>query len=117
MLRVYCASPFSASTAQLVEANIDHAVTTGIKVRALGAVPVVPHITVPPFLDMDVVACWEPAMRECLSHLKTCQALLLTGDWRASRGCQLERLVAYEEKIPAFESVEDLAAWLAEGAA
>ena len=64
MRRIYCASPFSASTAQLVEANIDHAVTTGIKVREMGAIPVVPHISVPPFLGMDVVACWEPAMRE-----------------------------------------------------
>jgi hypothetical protein len=45
---------------------------------------------------------WEPAMRECLSHLRTCDAIVLTGDWQQSRGCRAELAQAYALGLTVF---------------
>ncbi len=109
-MRIYCASPLTAPTPEKVGAHIDHAVRVGIGVRAAGHVPVVPHITVPPFPGMDLTECWGSAMAECLNHLATCDGLLLTGDWQVSKGCIAELAFAYSNKIPVFYSIEEVAA-------
>lgn len=108
-MRVYCASPYSASTPKQVAVNILHAERVGVEVRALGHVPFVPHIALPPFpVSMSIEDQWEPAMRECMSHLQSCDAILLTGDWHASKGCRAELEAACRWGKPVFFSLAHL---------
>lgn len=108
-MRVYCASPFTSTDPACVAENICHAQAVGQQVRALGHVPFVPHIALPAFPEtMPIEAQWEPAMRECLSHLETCDAILLTGDWQRSRGCRAELAAAYGLKIRVCFTLDEL---------
>jgi len=108
-MRVYCASPYSSADPRQVIANILHAEQVGVEVRRLGHIPLVPHIALPPFA-LSVEDAWVPAMRECLSHLVSCDAVLLTGEWASSRGCQVEHAAAVEAGMTVFHSLADLEA-------
>ena len=109
-MRVYCASPYTSTDPACVALNIAHAQAVGQQVRALGHVPFVPHIALPAFPEgMPIEAQWEPAMRECMSHLETCDAILLTGDWRKSKGCLAELKKAYELKIRIYFGLDEIA--------
>lgn len=107
-MRVYCASPYtSADPAQIAE-NVAHAQAVGRAVRALGHVPLVPHIALPEFAGIDAQSAWGQAMAECLSHLKTCDAIVLTGEWGMSPGCLLELEVARSCHIQMFFGLDQL---------
>lgn len=108
-MRIYCASPYSSPDPHQVAKNILHAEQVGVEVRALGHIPFVPHIALPPFpAGMAIEDQWAPAMRECMSHLETCDAIVLTGDWQHSKGCRAELASAYGKKITAFFSVDEI---------
>ena len=113
-MRLYCASPYSSPDPHQVARNILHAEQVGVEVRYLGHVPFVPHIALPPFpCTMSVAEQWEPAMRECLSHLATCDGIVLTGNWQESRGCAVELAFAQENGLRVFYGlgeVEEVAA-------
>jgi hypothetical protein len=106
-MRVYCASPYTHHKPLQVAANILHAESVGVGVRALGHVPFVPHIALPAF-NLDIADAWAPAMKECLSHLATCDAIVLTGDWQKSKGCRAELAFAYDHKITVFFGLDEV---------
>jgi hypothetical protein len=109
LMRVYCASPYTSTDPRQVAQNILRAEQVGVEVRALGHVPFVPHIALPAFPpSMPIEAQWGPAMKECISHLESCDALLLTGDWTHSRGCRAEAAHAYGMKIPVFFGLDEI---------
>ncbi|WP_257306263.1 DUF4406 domain-containing protein [Geothrix campi] len=107
-MRVYCASPYTSTDPACVALNIAHAQAVGQQVRALGHVPFVPHIALPYFPDLTIEEAWEPAMRECLSHLETCDVIVLTGDWQRSKGCRTELAAAYGLKIRVCFSLDEI---------
>ena len=47
---IYISAPYTAHSAELVQANIERACTYGAQVRSQGAVPLVPHVAALPFL-------------------------------------------------------------------
>ena len=90
MRRVYLAGPLTNPAPQQVEANIRMAVEAGLALRNVGLVPVIPHIAVPDEPGATPAKLWTIAMRECLSHLRTCDAIVLLPGWESSRGARIE---------------------------
>ncbi len=108
-MRVYCASPYTSTDPRQVAVNTLHAEQMGVEVRAMGHVPFVPHIALPPFpVGMAIEDQWPPAMRECMSHLETCDAIVLTGDWQKSKGCRAELAAAYGWKLKVYFGMHEI---------
>lgn len=101
--RVYCAGPFNPLEWASTPFNISRAVDQSQRVRALGFVPVCPHVTVFPGCKNE-----EAAMQECFSHLDTCDVLVLLEDWIHSKGTLLEKERAEQRGLLVYESLDAL---------
>jgi hypothetical protein len=99
------AGPYSSPSPALRKLNILDAITFGQKVRALGFIPLVPHVTILPVEPTE--AGYELAMRECFELIRRCDALIPMPTWRKSPGATREREYAESLGMPVFE---DLAA-------
>lgn len=100
---IYCAGPYSGSTPGMVADNVADAVHFGKKVRALGALPLVPHVTV---LSTDD---YEGAMVECFELIRRSDAVVLMPTWHLSPGAVREKAFAEGLGLMVFESLEALA--------
>ncbi|MDP1832612.1 MAG: DUF4406 domain-containing protein [Geothrix sp.] len=103
---VYIAGPYSSPYSSIVRQNVAEAVAFGQQVRALGLVPVVPHVAILPTGRTE--AEYEAAMMECFELLSRCDAVVLMPTWRSSPGAVLERAQAEDWGIEIFEGIEDL---------
>lgn len=104
--KIYISGAYTAPTPEEVDANVKAAKAVGMQVRALGFVPVVPHIAIVP----DPSLTWSQAMDECLALLSDCHGILMFGPWNHSKGARAEYVFAVNQDIPAFFSLEELAA-------
>ena len=100
---IYCAGPYSAPTLEGVADNVAAAVAFGQKVRALGALPLVPHVTVLPTDD------YEGAMSECFELIRRSDAVILMPAWRQSPGAMRELDFARALGLVVFGHLVDLA--------
>jgi nucleoside 2-deoxyribosyltransferase len=108
--RIYIAGPFTAKTRWEEEQNVRQAEAIGYAVAQLGAYPVIPHTnTRPLFIDLQTPEWWYITT---LESMFTCDAVLLTVDWRKSAGARNEKEQAEKKGIPVFESITNLYAWL-----
>ncbi len=112
---VYIAGPYTAHSQDLVQANIDRAVAIAQQVRKVGAVPYVPHISIPP-LPGTLEAQWGPAMQECLTMLSRCDGVIFVPGWESSRGSRIEFGQAMEWGLPVFCTAEEVRAWVEKAA-
>lgn len=106
--KVYCSGAYTAPTRAQIDANIEAAKAVGREVRAYGYVPLVPHIAIVPGASLT----WGKAMEECLVLLAFCDACLMFGPWRESRGALEELAFCEAADIPVFYSLEELVAGL-----
>lgn len=97
---LYVAGPISALTPEGIEANIAEAVAFGQQVRALGALPLVPHVAILHTHD------YEAAMRECFELIRRADAVILMPTWQQSPGAVREHLFAKVRGMVVFESLE-----------
>src|SRR2546430_11208554 len=109
-LLVYVAGPYSATTAQRRELNVDAAVDAGIAIFQRGHFPYVPHLT--HYVDLrakqtGITLEWEDFIRWDLPWLERCDALLYLG---ASKGADIERGLAEKLGKRIFASVEEVPA-------
>jgi hypothetical protein len=103
---VYIAGPYSSPHPGVVLQNVAEAVAFGQQVRALGLVPVVPHVAILPTGRTE--AEYEAAMAECFELLSRCDAVVLMPTWRNSPGAVRERAHAEALGIEIFGGIEDL---------
>lgn len=109
---IYIAGPYTADTAEGIAANVAAAVAVGLQVRAMGLVPVVPHIAIVPGPGLS----WDAAMAECLAILDRCDGVFFIHGWEQSRGARREAIRATCRSLPVFDHLDHLRAW-AEAAA
>ena len=51
---------------------------------------------------------WLDCMLRDLSHLRTCDAVLMLGGWCSSYGCRIEYMVALKLRLKVFYRLKDL---------
>jgi hypothetical protein len=103
---IYVSGPYTASTANELTQNIERAKLAGLKVRAVGFVPIVPHLAI--LNDEPEVFTYDKAMAECLEILVRCDAILMMDGWLDSRGACTERDFALRAGIPVRYSLAEL---------
>lgn len=110
--KIYIAGKYTAPSAAEIAANTEAACAVGRQVRALGLVPIVPHVAVCPEEGLS----WGQAMQECLAILGDCDGILLIPGWDRSRGALMEYDFAQQQQIPTFEDLVELERWKEEAA-
>lgn len=103
---IYVSGPYTAPTSDELAQNIKRAKLTGLKVRAVGFVPIVPHLAI--LNDDPRVFTYDKAMNECLEILGRCDAILMMDGWQESRGACIEHEAAIFAGIPVCYDVSDL---------
>lgn len=110
---VYIAGPYRGPTRAAIEANIDMARQTAIKVlhQSCGRLyPVVPHMNTALF-DFEPLLQNLPDqvyLDGTMAMLLQCSAVVTFGNWIASTGTVAELAMARNYRIPCFGSVEEL---------
>jgi hypothetical protein len=100
-------------TRDAVEENIAHAGALALEVAKLGAFPMCPHLntSLPEFEDVQPYDFWIDGTNEMLLR---CDVAIGTDNYRESSGARGEAATCKDRNIPAFETIADLAAFLAE---
>jgi nucleoside 2-deoxyribosyltransferase len=98
---VYVAGPYSGDTDEKVESNIVSARCIGIELWEMGHSVIVPHMNTAHFEKLSDVS-WERFMEGDLDILSRCDCLVLTPDWRESKGACMEKEYAESLKIPVY---------------
>jgi len=116
-MKVYIAGPLSAGTREEMLTNVERAVLAGDKVRQLGHLPFVPHLTL--FADEIMQRAgrnvhWSAWVEEDLHWLEACDALLIQGEWQDSKGSWVEYIFAKHAKMKVFESLVEFECWCKE---
>ena len=116
MKLIYIAGRFSGPTRADVERNIVTATHVGLEVARAGAMPVIPHsMTAHP--DFERVQPYEFWIEGTLRQLDSCDAVMCVPGWETSKGAMFEVARAITRKMPVFERIEELKAWLKAGEA
>jgi hypothetical protein len=104
---IYVSGPYTASNEDDLTQNIERAKLAGLQVRAVGLVPVVPHLAI--LNDDPQMFTYDKAMAECLEILARCDAILMIDGWLNSRGACIERDFALRVGILVCYSLAELA--------
>lgn len=105
---IYIAGPFRGPSPWDIEQNVRSAEERGLAVALRNMIPLIPHTMYRFFQDSLPDPFWIHATGELL---KKCDAMLLTGNWESSTGCQGEIRIADALKIPCFTSLTELIKW------
>lgn len=102
MRKVYVAHPFGGREAEKcdVESMVKRLANAHPDTLYISPIHAVGYLyaDVPYLVGMDY----------CFALLACCDKLILTGDWRASRGCQLEKAWAEQHKMEIGELEEEM---------
>lgn len=109
---VYVSGPFTAPSPEALAVNIERARLAGLKVRAAGFVPIVPHLAI--LNDNPTIFTYDNAMAECLQILFRCNAILMIDGWVTSEGARVERQTALTWGIPLFYDINGLSLYFAQ---
>lgn len=107
-LKIYIASPYTASTQEQIIANVNTAIDASFKLFAKGHFPYVPHLT--HFIDqrakeIGIELKWEDYIRWDMVWVRACDALLYLG---SSKGADLELQAAKEWGKQIFYNVDEI---------
>lgn len=106
---IYIAGPFRGLNSWDMEQNIRRAEELALAVWLAGAAALCPHANTRFFQNAAPDQLW---LDGDLEMLKRCDAVILTRDWRRSKGAMVERDVALRSRIPVFDELSDLREWL-----
>ena len=105
----YIAGPFRGDSHWAIWQNITHAAGLALEVWRLGAPVICPHMNTFCFQGAATDSVWLDGDLEMLAR---CDFVLMTKDWRRSRGATAEHAFAIEKNIPIFYDLGALEAWL-----
>ena len=108
-LVIYIAGPYTAPTQEGIDANVALARESGQNVMRLGHVPLCPH-TMAHNWDHDTGLTYEHFIRSDLVLLCRCDAILMVGDWRSSKGAIGELQFAQENDLTVYFDIDDIPA-------
>lgn len=108
MKLIYVAGPFRGANSWEMECNIRRAEALALKVWNSGMAALCPHTNTRFFQGAAPDEVW---LAGDIEMLRRCDAVVLTTDWGRSSGARAEVKFALENKIPVFESWEELNWW------
>lgn len=104
---LYIAAPYSAPTMKGVGNNICFAwdVAVDVITQCPGFFPVVPQAST---AHMENCAPVEYFYEGTAELLRRCDAVLMAGNWKESKGCVNERCMAMILKMPIYYAIEEV---------
>lgn len=109
-MKIYVAGPYTSSTIEEIEANVQRAIDAGIHIWKKGHFPVIPHLLHWVDLrasELGVSMDWNDYMLWDAPWLDHCDALYLLAE---SKGALIELERASEEGKVIFHSLEEIPA-------
>ena len=107
-LKIYVAGPYTGSTLEEIEHNVQRAMKAGLKIWKKGHFPYIPHLTHWPDIlarELEIDMDWTDYMNWHAPWVDQCDALFLLAE---SKGALLECNRAKEEGKTVFHSLEDI---------
>ncbi len=98
---IYIAGPFRADSHWKIEQNIRRAEALALEVWRMGGAALCPHLNTRFYQGELPDQVW---LDGDLAMLAKCDAILMTDDWRASKGATAEHDFAARRGIPIFYS-------------
>jgi hypothetical protein len=106
---VYCAGPYRASNAWLIEQNIRHAEGWALEIWKAGAACLCPHSNTRYYQGAAPDHIW---LDGDLEMLRRCDAVFMVPGWEKSAGSRAEYDEAIKLSIPVFGDFAVLCAWI-----
>ena len=110
-MRIFISAPYSAKTDEAVEANVSLAVDASIALLQKGHIPYCPHLSHYIHLrakEQKIKFSHSQWVLQGLVWLGMCQAVIFLGDWKNSKGCQEEYLLACRNKMQIFYDLKEV---------
>ncbi len=107
-LKIYVAGPYTGSTMEEIEENVQRAIDAGLQIWKKGHYPYIPHLTHWPdqrAKEQDIPMDWSDYMRWHAPWVDHCDALFLLAE---SKGALLEYERAKEEGKEVFHSLDEI---------
>lgn len=105
---VYIAGPYTPNNGMAISDNIDNARILAEECWRNDIPAICPQLNTS---YMDAVAPPEVFYQGDLDILERCDAVLMVDGWELSFGSRMERIFAFRNNIPVFESVKGLIAY------
>ena len=107
-MKIYIAGPYSASSLEQIESNVEKAIDAGLQVWRKGHFPYIPHLL--HWLDLraqnlDIPMGWSDYLLWDAPWVDECDALLFLAE---SKGATLELQRATEEGKLVFHSIAEI---------
>ncbi len=113
---VYISGPFTGPNAWAIERNARATEDLGAQVAQLGAMPIIPHANTRFFHGLEGTTA-EQWYEGTLELLRRCDAVLMTENFRESKGATAEYEETIRLRMPRFfaPDLRSLAGWLRDG--
>lgn len=106
-LKIYIAAPYSASTSEEIQRNVNKAIDVGIKIREKGHYPYIPHLTHYVKARPRCRLSWMDFIEWDRPWIDACDALLYLGK---SKGVDIEKEYAQSKGKLIFRSLKEIPA-------
>ena len=107
-MKIYIAGPYTGSTLEEIEENVQRAMEAGLKIWKKGHFPYIPHLTHWPDIlsrKLGIEMNWEDYMNWHAPWVDDCDALFLLAE---SKGALLEYNRAKEEGKSVYQTLEEI---------
>ena len=107
-MKIYIAGPYTGSTLEEIEENVQRAMEAGLKIWKKGHFPYIPHLTHWPDIlsrELGIEMNWEDYMNWHAPWVDHCDALFLLAE---SKGALLECNRAKEKGKTVFQTMEEI---------
>ncbi|MHA1614350.1 MAG: DUF4406 domain-containing protein [Candidatus Thorarchaeota archaeon] len=107
-MTIYVAGPYTGSTLEEIEENVQKAMEAGLKIWKKGHFPYIPHLTHWPDIlarKLEIEMDWEDYMNWHAPWVVQCDALFLLAE---SKGALLEYNRAKEEGKIVFHTLDEI---------